>query len=380
MTKIFQAVLASFFLVLLTAFSAEAKAWRGIVPLQSTRKDVESVLGVSADPCSCIYKTNSEVVMIEYARQPCSENPNGWNVPVDTVVKINVSPKEPPRFSALGIDPLTYKRTKDLHTPAVYYSNDEEGVMYQVSEAGTVEMAVYQPSASDAMLRCGEAGLAGGERFTPIFDQYGDIAFNDEKARLDNFAAQLKHFSEHVGYIVFYRASRQSSAKVLNRARRARRYLVEVRGVKASRIFVVDGGRKDAFATELYILPKTTAALRLEATDPTGEPGFMKVDQYGFVSVDAEVPRLDEFAETLKGWVGARAYIIVYPGGSAGVDEAKKRASFSHSYLVNNRRVDAGRVVTLIGGNREEPSIELFIVVKNGIPPEPLPKRTPELP
>jgi hypothetical protein len=114
-----------------------------------------------------------------------------------------------------------------------------------------------------------------------------------------------------------------------------------------------------------------------ETSDDTGEPGFMKVDQYGFVSFDAEVPRLDQLAETLKGWSGARAYIIVYPGGNTGVEEAKKRASSSQMYLVNNRRVDMGRVVTLIGGNREEPAVELFIVVKNGTPPEPIPKRIP---
>ena len=35
------------------------------------------------------------------------------------------------------------------------------------------------------------------------------------------------------------------------------------------------------------------------------------------------------------------------------------------------------RIVMLVGGNREEPAIELFIVVKEGTPPEPTPKLIP---
>ena len=59
------------------------------------------------------------------------------------------------------------------------------------------------------------------------------------------------------------------------------------------------------------------------------------------------------------------------------LDDAQKRASRSQMYLVNNKRVDAGRIVTLVGGDREEAAVELFIVVKNGTPPEPIPKRVP---
>ena len=68
---------------------------------------------------------------------------------------------------------------------------------------------------------------------------------------------------------------------------------------------------------------------------------------------------------------------MVPPTATYLLEEAKKRASSSQMYLVNNRRVDMGRVVTLIGGNREEPAVELFIVVKDGTPPEPIPKRIP---
>jgi hypothetical protein len=264
MTTIFCAAFGSFSLLLLAGISADAKAWRGIVPLHSTRTDVERILGVSKDPCKCIYKTESEVVTIEYTRQTCRQNPDGWNVPPDRVVTINVSAIIPPRFSALNIDSGRYKQTKDLHTTATYYYSEEEGVTYQVSEDGVVGLTIYGPSSSDSKFKCRESSQAERNRFEPLFDQYGDIDFRDEKARLDNFAAQLNHFSESVGYIVVYPEVQGRSAKALNRARRARTYVVHVRRVEANRIMIIQGGRRDVFTTELYILPKSSPPPRAE--------------------------------------------------------------------------------------------------------------------
>jgi hypothetical protein len=259
MKNAFNPILGSVCLVLLAAISAEAKEWRGIVPLHSTRNDVERILGASKDPCKCIYKTENEVVTIDYARHSCLQNPDGWNVPSDTVLTITVSLRTSARFSDLNIDTRSYKQTKDLHTDAIYYSDEEEGVTYQVSEDGMVAVTVYGPSSSDSNLRCRELASEG---FAPVFDHYGEIAFSDEKARLDNFAAQLIYFSESVGYIVIYPGFRGSSAKALSRARQARRYLVRIRGVKADRITIIQGGRKDTLTTELYILPKSSPAPR----------------------------------------------------------------------------------------------------------------------
>ena len=268
MNNKFHLIFILLFLTLL-ATSAEGKAWRGIVPLHSTRKDVEKLLGPSKDVCRCIYKTQTEVITIEYARQKCRQNPNAWNVPQDTVLTINVSETNPPRFSDINKDKRTYKQTKDLHTPATYYSNEEEGIMYQVSEDGKVEMSVYGPSSSDSELRCREFANPDGNRFEPVFDEYGDIAFNDERARLDNFAAQVNYFVESVAYIIVYPGPKKSSAKALGRARRARNYLVSVRGVKANRIAVIEGGPRNRFTTELYILPRTAPAPR---PDPSIRP------------------------------------------------------------------------------------------------------------
>lgn len=109
----------------------------------------------------------------------------------------------------------------------------------------------------------------------------------------------------------------------------------------------------------------------------SGGHGSVKIDEYGFISFRAEVPLLDEFATTLNGWVGARGYIIVYPGRTTTFKQAQARAVRAKKYLVNKKRVDRNRIVTVIGGYREESSVELFITVKNGDPPSPSPTRDP---
>jgi hypothetical protein len=64
--------------------SEEKKGWQGIIPLHSTRADVERVLGRSRDPCNCIYETQEEFIYFDYATSPCKGSLPGWNVPTDT--------------------------------------------------------------------------------------------------------------------------------------------------------------------------------------------------------------------------------------------------------------------------------------------------------
>jgi len=84
------------------------------------------------------------------------------------------------------------------------------------------------------------------------FDEYGDIKFNDEKARLDNFASKLQTETGSTGYIVGYGAC---EGQGLARANRAKDYLVNTRGIDAGRINVVDGGCRAELWVGLYVCP-----------------------------------------------------------------------------------------------------------------------------
>ena len=99
------------------------------------------------------------------------------------------------------------------------------------------------------------------------FDEYGNIKFNDEKARLDNFASDLQSKAGAQGYIVGYGAC---EGEGLARANRAKDYLVNTRGIDAGRITVIDGGCRSELWVQLYTCETgaTPAAMTDGAVSP----------------------------------------------------------------------------------------------------------------
>ena len=74
------------------------------------------------------------------------------------------------------------------------------------------------------------------------FDEYADLRFNDEKARLDNFAIQLQQEPGAQGYYVIFGSCEGEADQ---RSARAVDYLVNNRGIDRSRITVVNGGCRE---------------------------------------------------------------------------------------------------------------------------------------
>ena len=89
---------------------------------------------------------------------------------------------------------------------------------------------------------------------------------------------------------------------------------------------------------------------------------FPKFDEYGKLKLSDEHARLDNFANDLQAHADASAYVITYGGRRGPAGEAARRADRAKNYLINNRRIAAGRVVTIDGGYREEPTTELWLV------------------
>lgn len=101
------------------------------------------------------------------------------------------------------------------------------------------------------------------------FDRFGDICCDDEKARLDNFAIALENEPESQGVIIFYGGRRHnypfchSSRRRLPRrgesgarAARLKPYPVNSRGLDPERIVVIDGGYRQSWTAELWVIPK----------------------------------------------------------------------------------------------------------------------------
>lgn len=89
------------------------------------------------------------------------------------------------------------------------------------------------------------------------FDEFGDIARDDEKARLDNFAIQLQQEPEAQGYIFVYsgtgRRIRPDYAQ--RRTARIRDYLINSRGLDSRRIVILEGAPRADPTVELWIVP-----------------------------------------------------------------------------------------------------------------------------
>ena len=117
--------------------------------------------------------------------------------------------------------------------------------------------------------------------------------------------------------------------------------------------------------------PPTPTPTPIEAPTP------FQFDTYGNIPRNDVKARLDNFANALQENPGAQGYIIAYGGRRGPAGEAQRRADFARDYLVNTRGIDAGRLVTIDGGFREEATTELWIVPAGATPPTASPNVDP---
>ena len=149
--------------------SASAKEWNGIVPLKSTRADVERLLGRGSNN---VYRYGKQIVNVGYEQFPCGhknppgwpEAPLGWNVPRDTVVSIGVSlGKHTVPLNTLPYDLTKLQRVRGDHDlpQHFYYTDDTNGFAISFFDYGggnqIVTEFLYLPTANDEKLfRCKE--------------------------------------------------------------------------------------------------------------------------------------------------------------------------------------------------------------------------------
>jgi PKD domain len=104
-------------------------------------------------------------------------------------------------------------------------------------------------------------------------DEYGNIRFNDEKARLDNFAIELQNDPTSQGYLICYGGRRGRAGEGQARCDRAKNYLVTTRGIDASRVVTVDGGYREDLTVELWVVP---SGANPPTASPTVDPSEVK--------------------------------------------------------------------------------------------------------
>jgi hypothetical protein len=148
-------ILCSFFLLLGFSVIGQAKDWRGIVPLHSTRADVERILGPASGKCRCSYSSGDDNVQVVYSSGNCKKGGSGgWNIRPDTVIRLIVYPKAHPRLDVLGMDLTKFTKKEDPELPGIFYYFDESEGFGMTVEDGVVRDFFYEPAVSDRSLHC----------------------------------------------------------------------------------------------------------------------------------------------------------------------------------------------------------------------------------
>jgi hypothetical protein len=137
-------------ILLLSTVISRAEGWRGIIPLKSTRADVERLLGKPNNLGR--YQFEDERAHINYATGPCNISDRcECFVPEGTVIGIFVELEVELRFSSLKLDRAKLQKLIDPEdSNLAVYSDDEAGITYAVSERDDdVTTIQYWPSAKD---------------------------------------------------------------------------------------------------------------------------------------------------------------------------------------------------------------------------------------
>ncbi len=102
---------------------------------------------------------------------------------------------------------------------------------------------------------------------------------------------------------------------------------------------------------------------------PVPSPKCRKFDEFPDISRNDEKARLDNYGVELQNDPNSTAYVIVYPGRSSKPGDVQKHRTRIVDYLVNSRGIDARRIVTLVGGQKDELMVELSSCPQGATPP-----------
>jgi hypothetical protein len=88
------------------------------------------------------------------------------------------------------------------------------------------------------------------------FDEFPNIARNDEKARLDNYAISLQNDPTSMAYVIVYPGQRGRPNEVQQHTTRIVDYLVNSRGINGTRVITLVGPPRDVLLVELWLCPQ----------------------------------------------------------------------------------------------------------------------------
>lgn len=270
---------ALMFLFVLSACHAVcvAQGWRGIQPLRSTCDDVKKALNV--DKCEyphSIYRLENETVKVSFVTCPCpitcDSEYGGWNVPFGTVAGITRQPLKALSVTEFDVNSSKWSKKETDMIGDVYYDDPHAGVTLFTINGRVLKIIYYAPLEQNEHLLCPKCSTPrvdteNEENGSLWLKGYGDLQFEDEKKFLAEFAGKLKENGpDSIGYIVAYGGCRSTTEETLQRAERAKNYLVSTHRVSVSRIVIVDAGQQESFGIHLHVRRRSQPLPRMFPT------------------------------------------------------------------------------------------------------------------
>ena len=92
------------------------------------------------------------------------------------------------------------------------------------------------------------------------FDEFPSVAFDDDKARLDNLAIELQNSPDATGYLFVYSGKNSPVGRADRLGARALDYLTNTRGLLSNRLTVINGGYREEDYWEFWVVPQGAQA------------------------------------------------------------------------------------------------------------------------
>jgi hypothetical protein len=159
-------ILTGFLIAMVLGFQQpEPQSWRSIVPLVTTRSEVEKILGPSQPslgPSKFIlhYDTPNETITITYGGVRMNVgDPCKWSVAPDVVLEFTVTPLKDTLLRNAGMDLTKFRKYKDREMEIVWhYYDPEDGISIETQVLDGIESVrsyEVEPNSREIKAHCG---------------------------------------------------------------------------------------------------------------------------------------------------------------------------------------------------------------------------------
>lgn len=251
--------------------------WHGIIPLSSTRLDVESAaMGIAHNDAGQLIAVEGNV-SIKYASEPCTDT--GWNVTKGSVLEYTVYPKVTLYHSDLEIRLRGLTFVVD-DTGSYYYTDETNGVQFAFDRDRRLTSVRHFPEILGKRKRCD--GFPPFSALTDVYRPHDSYKLRDSEDDVGFAADFLSSISKRLdqrGYIFLYFRPGDSYAKKQRVVKRFEQLLVKMQSHVTRRITLQVGGLRDSAECELFLIngafpapvptPKYSSSLKLSARKPS---------------------------------------------------------------------------------------------------------------